>query len=713
VAARWQGLVALAVLARPLAAQGPAVLAGTVTDAATAQPVAGATVLVSGTLARAVTDAAGRYRIAGLPAGVHTVTVAVIGYRRAVAGGVALAAGEERRLDFALARAAVEIPGVVVTASRATERPEDAPASVAVLAADAIRRRNVITLDQALPFVPGVVFNHGAMDIRGASGAAGGVGSRVLVLLDGHPVLTGDGAEIDFNALPILDVDRVEIVKGAYSALYGSNALGGVVNVITTPIGPAPETVAAAHFGFYDTPAAVRFTDRDRTFRGLDVQHSRRLGGLGARLLVARETSDGYEQNGWMSRWLLRTKLAWPAASPHAATAYALWSGEDDGEFFTWRSDAEPYAVDTAAAGDWSRSRKLLLGATLAPVATAGAVAQVSPYLFYNSIQNHFHDNRDYHRATRLGSTAQLAWSPRPAHTLTVGADAARTRVVSNILGEHAIWDVAWFAQDAVTLAPRWRGALGARLEYHDASGGRPESALSPKLGVSFRAAPAVSLRASVGRGYRAPSAIEQFVSAVQSGFRVVPNPALRGETAWSGEVGAAATVGGGLWLDGALFQSEYRDLIGPAPAPGQLLVFQFQNVQRARVRGLDLGAKLGVAGGRLGVEAAYTYLHATDLATGGPLPYRSRHNATLTIAGLGGLVALDARYRSRVDTVLAFPRDPRGPITVVDLRLGWRAFGLLLQAKVANLLQAAYVDVMERTRGAPRSVLVTAVRAP
>lgn len=713
MAARWLGLVALAVLARPLAAQERAALSGTVTDAATAQPVAGATVLVSGTLARAVTDDTGGYRIAGLPPGVHTVSVAVIGYRRAVASRVALAAGEERRLDFALTRAAVEIPGVVVTASRGTERPEDAPASVAVLAADAIQRRNVITLDQALPFVPGVVFNRGAMDIRGASGVAGGVGSRVLVLLDGHPVLTGDGGEVDFNALPILDVDRVEIVKGAYSALYGSNALGGVVNVITTPIGPAPETVAAAHFGFYDTPPAVRFTDRDRTFRGLDVQHSRRLGDLGARLLVARETSDGYEQNGWMSRWLLRTKLAWPASSPHPATAYALWSGEDDGEFFTWRSDSEPYAVDTAAVGDWSRSRKVLLGATLTPVATAGARAQVSPYLFYNSIQNHFHDNRDYHRATRLGSTAELAWSPWRAHTLTAGVDAARTRVVSNILGEHAIWDVAWFAQDGVTLGARWRGALGARLEYHDATGGRPEYALSPKLGLSVRAASAVTFRASVGRGYRAPSAIEQFVSAVQAGFRVVPNPALRGETAWSGEVGAAAALGGGLWLDGALFQSDYRDLIGPAPAPGQLLVFQFQNVQRARVRGLDLGAKLGVAGGRLGLEAAYTYLQATDLATGGPLPYRSRHNATLTVAALGGLVALDARYRSRVDTVLAFPRDPRGPITVVDLRLGWRARGLLLQAKVANLLQAAYVDVMERTRGAPRSVLVTAVRAP
>ena len=62
----------------------------------------------------------------------------------------------------------------------------------------------------------------------GMTGVAGGVGSRVLILLDGHPMLSADGGEIIWEALPLLDVDRVEVVKGAYSAVYGSNALGGV-----------------------------------------------------------------------------------------------------------------------------------------------------------------------------------------------------------------------------------------------------------------------------------------------------------------------------------------------------------------------------------------------------------------------------------------------------------------------------------------------------
>jgi hypothetical protein len=78
---------------------------------------------------------------------------------------------------------------------------------------------------------------------------------------------------------------------------------------------------------------------------------------------------------------------------------------------------------------------------------------------------------------------------------------------------------------------------------------------------------------------------------------------------------------------------------------------------------------------------------------------------------GPDNVVGLDVRYRSPVDTVLAFPADPRGAITIVDLRLAYRVFGTIVQAKVSNLLQAAYVDVMERNRGAPRSVLLTAYR--
>jgi outer membrane receptor protein involved in Fe transport len=391
-------------------------------------------------------------------------------------------------------------------------------------------------------------------------------------------------------------------------------------------------------------------------------------------------------------------------------------TSEDDGNHFVWASDSQPYAVDPTSAGDWSRAQKLILGATLNTLATTSVLLQVNPYVFSNTLHNHFHDNHDYHDATRVGTNVQLALNPRSAQAITLGADVSWTGVYSNFLGTPVLWDGALYAQDAADLSDRLRGSVGARLDYHHATGGRAaEYSLSPKFGVVFKPRPWASARASIGHGYRAPSAIEQFVSTSMSGFRVIPNPDLQGETAWFGEVGVTATRGGWLWLDGALFDTEYHDLIGPgsAPPPNPPLTFQFKNVQRARVRGLDAGAKLGLLGGLLGFEASYTYLDAEDLSTPGnpPLPYRSRHNVTVSLDGLGGLVGLDVRYRSRVDTVLAYPGDRRGPITIVDLRLGYRVLGTIIQAKASNLLQAAYVDVMEKNRGAPRSFLFSAYR--
>ncbi len=714
---RFPTLPVLALFAGALAAQGStATVTGVVTDSETGRPLEGATVYLTTTQLRSATRQTGEYRLAGVPPGRYAVRVALIGYQSAERAEVMLDSGEARRLDFALVRALIDIPGIVVTASRGEERPEDSPASVAVLARDAVVRRGAMTIDQALPFVPGVIFNNGQVDIRGASGIAGGVGSRVLMLLDGHPILTADGGEVDFNAVPLLDLDRVEIVKGAYSALYGSNALGGVVNTITTPIGREPETVVAAHVGYYDTPSDVRFTDRQLATEDLELQHSRRLGEIGTRLVVRRQHSDGFQEDAWIDRWMIRTKLTWPADDAHASSAYAMVTSEDDGNHFVWASDSQPYAVDPTSAGDWSRAQKLILGATLNTLATTSVLLQVNPYVFSNTLHNHFHDNQDYHDATRVGTNVQVALNPWPAQAITLGADVSWTGVYSNFLGKPVLWDGALYAQDAADLSDRLRGSVGARLDYHHATGGRAaEYSLSPKFGVVFKAGPWVSARASIGHGYRAPSAIEQFVSTSMSGFRVIPNPDLQGETAWFGEVGVTATRGGWLWLDGALFDTEYHDLIGPgsAPPPNPPLTFQFKNVQRARVRGLDAGAKLGLLGGLLGFEASYTYLDAEDRSTPGnaPLPYRSRHNVTLSLDGLGGLVGLDVRYRSRVDTVLAYPGDRRGPITIVDLRLGYRVLGTIIQAKASNLLQAAYVDVMEKNRGAPRSFLFSAYR--
>jgi len=182
-----------------------------------------------------------------------------------------------------------------------------------------------------------------------------------------------------------------------------------------------------------------------------------------------------------------------------------------------------------------------------------------------------------------------------------------------------------------------------------------------------------------------------------------VPNPQLNGEHAWSGEVGITAYPLPAIRIDGALFGSRYEDLIGPAAAPDQLLVFQFQNVSRARVLGIDLGARAAMIPGVIDLEANYLFLDGQDLETGKALPYRSRHNLTGTVTALRGLAAVDLRYRSRVEEVIAYPLDERGSIFTMDLRGAYQAFGLTFLAGVRNLFNTFYTDVQERSPGAPR----------
>lgn len=698
---------------------GTATINGAVTDRESGHGVEGAVVLLRGTLLRTRTDEHGHFRLTAVPPGSYSLVVLAFGYASDSLEQLPLFGGESRDVTVKLAPAPVGLADVVITASRAPERGEESGASVSVLSNQELTRRNVTTLDQALAFEPGVTFNAGQMDIRGSTGLARGVGSRVLLMLDGHPILSGDGGEIDFESLPLLDVDRVEVVRGAYSALYGSNALGGVVNVLTTPVDSASQTVIRLHFGAWQQPNRYRFTDDQLNEKGFGIQRSQQVGDLGARLYFGREVSDGFRQDDAQATWLARGKLTSAPGAAHPWDMYALWARERLGEFFTWRSESQPFQVDSATQSDHEIDYKLLTGASFTPVAKANTLLRVSPYVNYNTVQNRFPGDtisgNNYHRAMRLGGTLDLSIRPGGRHALDFGVELAHTTIASNFLGAHHINDDAVFVQDALRLSSRWGTSLGMRLDYHGATGGNAQWSPSPKVGVTFRPNPWLSARMSAGHGFRSPSAIEQFVKTTQFGVRVIPNPDLKSERAWSTEAGIATTPVPWLRVDASVFQSDYRDLIGPAPAPDSLFVFQFRNVSRARVRGLELSFKAGLANDLLGLEMSYLLLDSKgkdlDTLPYTSLPYRSRHNLTGTLSALRGLVEVDARFRSRVDTVLVYPLDPRGNITVVDMRVRYRIAGTAVQAKVTNLFQSFYVDVQERNPGAPRQVSLTVFR--
>ena len=707
---------AVALLASPAGAQagaGTGKLNGTIRDADTGVPVEGASVQVRGTLLSTVTNGQGQFTISGIPPTTpHTIRLIAIGYAADSVPGFILQPGESRTLDLTLHRTPLDLQEIIVTASRLSERRVETPASVAVLPFSEILARNVTTLNRALEFVPGVTFNGpDQMDIRGSTGFARGVGSRVLMLLDGHPALSADGGEINFRALPVIDLARTEIVKGAYSALYGSNALGGVVNLITTPVDDRPTTAARAHFDAYDVPAGYQWSDGLLNAQGLGLQHSRRLGPVGARAYVGYEGTDGYTQNGQDHIWMARVKLQSLPTATHQWDAFALYTNEKSQEFLTWRADSLPFEVSPQFLGDNARDQVLLSGATVAAVTTANTLLRLSPFLTWNSSKNDFAANQDWHSAIKPGINAALMRSLSPKNTLTMGTDAAYTWVSSNFIGSPQIVDAALFMQDEARIGANLKGEVGVRADYHDATTAQSEFVVSPKIGASLRLSNSVTMRSSIGAGYRAPSAIEQFVNTFQFGFHVLPNPSLQGERSWSAEVGTSAVLWNRLQVDAAVFGSRYSNLIGPAAISGSSpLAFQFQNIANARVIGLDVGANATINANWLGVAATFLYLDSEDLDTGRPLPYRSQFNVTGTVTTLHGHAGVDVHYRTAAEEVLAYPLDPRQNITVFDLRLDYRLVGVLWQLKVSNLFNSFYTDVLERNPGAPRMIGLTAV---
>ena len=119
------------------------------------------------------------------------------------------------------------------------------------------------------------------------------------MLLDGVPFIAGDTGELNFESIPAGMVDRIEVVKGASSALYGSNALGGVINVITKPIPDTPETIVRTFAGLYNKPSYVSWdwSDINRYYSGESVSHSFKSGDLGVALYVSRQIDDGYRRS--------------------------------------------------------------------------------------------------------------------------------------------------------------------------------------------------------------------------------------------------------------------------------------------------------------------------------------------------------------------------------------------------------------------------------
>ena len=227
---------------------------GTVTDGDSGEPIPFANVSVNadGTTYGGQTDFDGNFNFK-IPSGEHTIVFTFVGYAtKEVTEN--FVSGDVKTYAISLAEESELLDQVVVTGGKFEQKLGEQTVSLEVIKPSLIENNNNTAVDQAIEKVPGVDVIDGQANIRGGSGYSYGAGSRVMLLMDNLPILTADAGFPNWDFLPIENLDQVEIIKGAASALYGSSAMNGIINLRTAYPKKDPEAKVTFFTGIYQNP---------------------------------------------------------------------------------------------------------------------------------------------------------------------------------------------------------------------------------------------------------------------------------------------------------------------------------------------------------------------------------------------------------------------------------------------------------------------------
>ncbi len=664
---------------RPLAAQdvvtplssvrpaaGDASLHGRVVDERTGEPLAGAEVLVDGpTPRRARAAADGTWRVAGLVPGHYELQARYIGHV-ARESAVDLGPGESAEHALLLAPAVLPLDAMIVTAARREQRLGDAVVTTELVSRAEIAETGASDLAAVLTERTGVELQGGHP--AGAGVMLQGIGSeRVLILVDGQPVAGRIAGVFDISRIPTAAVERIEIVKGPQSTLYGSEAMGGVVNIImrrpqTGRVG-AHATLLAGTRSRLDGTAGVSggtgtlagSLDAGRRTIENTPGRNETVGALAERTDVAASARWSPDESLDVDASLLALdeRQRWRAGSLYQFADNRQWTGRLGG---AWRRGAHRFAPTLSASSFDHLSR-----ASSAPKPIAG-------------------DPGD-RQVQRLFEAELLYNVPVGAHALDLGVEAKREDTRSDRVEgvRRSLHSVEPFAQAELALGPVSL-VPGVRVSWNEQWG----THTTPRIAARWQAADRLTVRLSAGTGYRAPDFKElyMFFQNESANYSVRGNPDLRPEHSRNATAGAEWTDGP-LYLRGQLFWNEFRDFIETRAIsePGDPTVFQYGNVDDGLTRGAEIEG--GVLVGPARLEASYSLLDTEDRDTGRPLLGRPTHAARAT---LGSALPLGLRGAATVVFTGRTPmeRDEEsGAITAS----GWRESFARLDARLARPL--------------------------
>jgi len=481
---------------------------------------------------------------------------------------------------------------VVTSVSKRAQRVRDAPASVYVIPSEDLRRYGYRTVFEALQQVPGVFISDDSefrtIGMRGPA-IVGDFNSRVLVLLDGHPLneLARNTAAGSDLAVPIDLIDRIEVIKGPGSVVYGTSAFFGVVNIVTKGASQLRGGQLAMTYGTEDSYGANLAYGTFLTPELEVVVSGSYMKSDGAREKVRFYNSDASEAEE-KSRDAY-TRIKWGDFGLSARTSKHT------------RSQAgSPFATNFDSTGNVYVDEKSWVELSWAP--KIGEVGQLSLRAYGDRYR--FDDFLDYQPAFRFrdmsesrtfGGEAVVSLETSDTNTFSAGIEFQKTRAEyrswapgfgTTAVDQTRFYVLKLFIEDDFVLSDAWRVVAGAQYNYHELF----DSGLSPRVAVIWTPTEYDTVKAIYSQGFRNPSYYEAFFD---DGSAILQNVGLQSEQVRSGELIYERTFDDEKQASASLWYSKVDDLIQQVPLfQGGLSRLQFQNIEGFEVFGIDLSGQ-------------------------------------------------------------------------------------------------------------------------
>ncbi len=607
------------------------------------------------------------------------------------------------------------------------------PDSVTVIPGDVIEARQQFTLAAALRSVPGVtVQQSGGPGTVTSLFTRGGESDFTLVMIDGVRA-NAFGGGLDFSQVPIDNIERVEVVRGPQSALYGSDAIGGVIQIITRS-GGSPTAHAQIETGSRDMRRIAGATSGD--VNGLHWQfganHLQDEGFTGKAANGQTVSNDDFKQSQ------VTASLGWRRRSTGSDLQGSLNYVDSD------RGSPGPFGSDPAHRYSGVNTTSRGLGTR-----TGGGVRWVQPWFGAasrvrqrvefdsadydldfksasstsnsNTRRSHARVQTDVAASTAVGFSAGLEWLGEKGGStfITTGASATNTPVERSVLGFFG--EGRWNATERATLTA---GVRGERINRKALEGDplaftpRPTfpeetiNSVNPKIAGTFLVAGSPSgrswtrARGAFGTGIRPPDAFE---------IAFTDNSGLKPERSKSGELGVSqALAGGAVQIDGTAFVNNYTDMIiSVGRTFSGVSRWRTDNISNARARGVELSAAWRIKTG-IDLRGNYTFLDSEILAVNGlsiaQTPYqvgdellrRPRHSGSIDGSWSHRQASAFAQVQIRGDALDAEPAfGPTGGLymnpgfTTVNVGGSWRIVkSVEVFARGLNLFDRHYEEI-------------------